>query len=363
MIRILQVVTHMNRGGLETMLMNYYRHIDRDKMQFDFLVHRPYRADYDDEIESMGGRIYRIGKLVPWSGSYKKELRAFFAEHPEYRIIHVHQDCLSGVILKEAKAAGIPVRIAHSHNANQDKDLKYPIKLFYRRLIPEYSTDLFACGKDAGEWMFRNAPFRVLANAIDAAQYAPDEGKRIFARESLGIGRDTFIVGHVGSFTPHKNHLGLIDIFEAIHRKNPDSVLLLVGNDKRPLADRIKETVKEKGLDQCVIFTGVRSDVPDLLQAMDAFVFPSLYEGLPVTLIEAQSSGLRCFVSDRVSAECDVTGLIESISLESPAEKWAECVLAGDHGHTDTYEKIAAAGYDITENARWLRNFYEDKAK
>ena len=135
-IRILQVVTHMERGGLESMLMNYYRYIDRKKVQFDFLVHRQERAAFDDEIESLGGKIYRLPRLVPWSKNYLSALNCFFDEHPEYKVVHVHQDCLSSVILKVAARHNVPVRIAHSHNANQDRNLKYPIKLWYRRSIP-----------------------------------------------------------------------------------------------------------------------------------------------------------------------------------------------------------------------------------
>ena len=134
MVRVLQVVTKMDRGGLETMLMNYYRHIDRDKVQFDFLTHRKERGAYDTEIEEMGGIIYRLPRLVPWSRSYKHALNQFFVEHPEYRIIHVHQDCLSSVILKVAEQHGVPVRIAHSHNSSQDKNIKYLIKIHF--LLP-----------------------------------------------------------------------------------------------------------------------------------------------------------------------------------------------------------------------------------
>lgn len=178
MIRVLQVVTNMDRGGLESMLMNYYRHIDREKIQFDFLVHRQERAAFDDEIETLGGRIYRLPRLVPWSKSYLSALNRFFDEHTGYKVVHVHQDCLSSVILKAAKQHDIPVRIAHSHNANQDKNLKYPIKLWYKRSIPEYATNLFACGKDAGDWMFGGASYQIINNAIDVAAYTYDSTKR-----------------------------------------------------------------------------------------------------------------------------------------------------------------------------------------
>ena len=177
-IRVLQVVTHMDRGGLESMLMNYYRHIDREKIQFDFLVHRQERAAFDDEIETLGGRIYRLPRLVPWSKSYLSALNRFFDEHTEYKVVHVHQDCLSSVILKAAKQHDVPVRIAHSHSANQDKNLKYLIKLWYKRSIPEYATNLFACGKDAGDWMFGGASYQIINNAIDVAAYTYDPTKR-----------------------------------------------------------------------------------------------------------------------------------------------------------------------------------------
>lgn len=155
-IRVLHVVTYMGRGGLETMLMNYYRHIDRTKVQFDFLVHRDFEADYDQEINELGGRIYHVSKLIPWSRKYKQELKCFFRDHPEYSIVHVHQDCLSSVALKCAEECGIPVRIAHSHNINQDKNIKYLIKLHYMKNIPKYATDCFACSVEAGEWMLRD---------------------------------------------------------------------------------------------------------------------------------------------------------------------------------------------------------------
>ena len=220
-IRILHVVTYMGRGGLETMIMNYYRHIDRSKVQFDFLTHRDFRADYDDEIESLGGKLYRLPRLVPWSRSYRLALDAFFAAHPEYRIVHVHQDCLSSVILKAASKCGVPVRIAHSHSSSQDKNLKYLIKLYYRRWIPHYATDLYACGKQAGDWMFMGHPFRIVNNAIDAAAYAYSPEKAALVRHNLGIGKDSLVLGHVGRFSPTKNHTYLLDVFKAQRKAAP----------------------------------------------------------------------------------------------------------------------------------------------
>ena len=219
-MRVLQVVTHMDRGGLETMLMNYYRHMNREKVQFDFLTHRQERAAYDDEIEALGGKIYRLPRLVPWSKSYLAALDQFFDDHPEYKIVHVHQDCLSSVILKAAEKHGVPVRIAHSHNANQDKNLKYPIKLWYRRDIPRYATNLFACGKDAGDWMFGNTPYQIINNAIDTAEYTYALTKRTEMRRQFGFA-DDLVIGHVGRFNPQKNHPFLLSIFAALLKKEP----------------------------------------------------------------------------------------------------------------------------------------------
>lgn len=356
-IRILHVVTYMGRGGLETMIMNYYRQMDRTKVQFDFLVHRDFRADYDDEIERLGGRIYRIGRLIPWSGAYQRALDAFFAAHPEYRVVHVHQDCLSAVILKAAKKHGVPVRIAHSHNSSQDKNLKYLLKLYYKRQIPTYATALFACGKDAGDWMFGGKPYTVVNNAIDAAQYRYRQARACEVRQALGIAEEAFVIGHVGRFCPVKNHAFLLDVFDQLHRENERAVLLLVGDGE--LRSSMEEKAKAMGLEDRVLFTGVRSDVCDLMQAMDVFVFPSLYEGLPVSLVEAQAAGLPCVISDGVPEACMLMDLVQRVDLEESARQWAERILKVKATvRRDRYDEIAASGYDIVTNAAWLQQYY-----
>jgi len=361
-IRVLHVVTYMGRGGLETMLMNYYRNIDRSKVQFDFLAHRDFRADYDDEIEALGGRIFRLPRLVPWSRDYRKALDSFFADHPEYKIVHVHQDCLSSVILKAAHKRDVPVRIAHSHSGSQDKNLKYLIKLWYKRAIPAYATELFACGKEAGDWMFAGAPFRVLNNAIDTKKYVydPEVDRRI--RKSLEIPEDAFVIGHVGRFQAVKNHSFLLDVFAKAKQQKEDAVLLLVGDgDLRP---EMEEKAVSLGISDSVIFTGVRSDVPELMQAMDVFVFPSLYEGVPVTLIEAQAAGLPCIVSEGVPAEAAKTGLVKHLPLSAGAAAWtAEVLKTRGTARQDTAEQIIQSGYDIEANAQWLQNFYLEQWK
>ena len=357
MIRVLQVVTYMGRGGLESMFMNYYRHVDRAQVQFDFLVHRRERADFDDEIEALGGKIYRLPRLVPWSRRYLSALNRFFDAHPEYRIVHVHQDCLSSVILKAAARHHVPVRIAHSHSANQDKNLKYPVKLWYKRAIPRYATNLFACGKDAGAWMFGGAPFQTINNAIDVTTYTYDPARRQEIRRRFGL-EAKLTVGHVGRFNPPKNHPFLLDVFAALLKREPGTVLLLAGGgEDMPV---IQDKAQALGIAGHVRFLGVRSDVADLMQAMDVFVFPSRYEGLPVTMVEAQAAGLPCLISDRVPPECILTdGLVDVLPLSAAPEAWAEEILKKRaFPRTDRRAEIAAHGFDISAEAGKLQEFY-----
>ncbi len=361
-VRVLQVVTTMDRGGLETMLMNYYRHVDREKVQFDFLVHRQERAAYDDEIEALGGTIYRLPRLVPWSGAYLSALDAFFDGHPEYRVVHVHQDCLSSVILKVAARHGVPVRIAHSHSASQDKNLKYPVKLWYKRAIPQYATDLFACGEGAGGWMFSGASYQIVNNAVDVGIFAYDTIKRKKIRHQLDI-ESELSIGHVGRFDHPKNHPFLLEIFSALLNEEPNAVLLLVGGGED--MPKMQAKAQALGISEHVRFLGVRSDVADLMQAMDVFVFPSLYEGLPVTMVEAQAAGLPCIISDKVPPECILTdGLVDVMPLSAKPEVWAERILAKRaFERTDRREEIAAHGFDITTEAVKLQEFYLEAAK
>ena len=353
-IRILHVVTYMGRGGLETMLMNYYRAIDRTKVQFDFLTHRDFRADYDDEIEALGGKIYRLPNLNPFSRSYLGALDRFFREHPEYHIVHSHLDCMSAIPLKAAKKHGVPVRIGHAHNSNQPRDAKYLLKLFYKRMIAGQATQLFACSDEAGRWMFGNADFRVLNNAIDAGKYAFDAAIRSEVRHELGLPADALVVGHVGRFDPQKNHRFLVEIFEKMPE---DARLLLVGDGV--LRPDVEQQAEALGIRDRILFTGVRTDVDRLLQAMDVFLMPSLFEGLPVSIVEAQAAALPCLISDKVPIECKKTDLVTQIPLDASPAEWAEAVLsAAEAPRGDTLAQIREAGFDIRANAEWLQNYY-----
>ncbi|QTE68779.1 glycosyltransferase family 1 protein [Clostridiales bacterium] len=364
-IRILQVVTHMNRGGLETMVMNYYRKIDRSRVQFDFLTHRPEseKKDYDEEIKSLGGKIYHIQELNPFSLRYRASLKTFFEEHPEYRVIHVHQDCLSSVILKVAKECGVKTRIAHCHSSNQDINIKYPIKLYYKRFIATYATDLMSCGKKSGEWMFgKSSKFTILPNAIDTGLFVYSEGIRNSVRTNLGFNKSDIVIGHVGRFSKVKNHSFMIDLFKLIHGNNENYKMVFVGD-----GILMRETInkaEQLGLkvNEDIIFLGLRSDVPELMQAMDIFLLPSKYEGMPMSIVEAQSTGLRCFISDKVPYDCVLTNLVTQLSLKLSIERWADEIMKSCIVDRNQYQSaIIEAGYDITKNAKFLENYYLSK--
>lgn len=368
-LRVLVLDTVMDRGGAETMMMNYLRHMDRNKVTYDFLVNREYKAAYEDEIESLGGRIYRMCPMYPqYFGRYKKEFRAFLSAHPEYRVIHSNLEERSYFGLRIAKEMGVPVRIAHAHNRPVGFDLKSIFREYFRWRLPKYTTYMFACGQEAGDWLFgakNRAKVIQQRNAIDTAQYRYDPAVRVEVRGEFGTADGAFVLGHVGRFFPQKNHTFLIDIFSALHKIRPDSELWLVGGGelKDELKNQIRQKVDALGLHDSVRFLGVRSDVNRIMQGMDAFVLPSLFEGLPVTMIEAQSAGLPCTISDRVPQQCNVSGDVQIVPLDAAPEQWAARIIAQADAWTQNQrehgaDKVRDAGFDIVRNAAWLQDFY-----
>lgn len=370
-IHVLVLDTVMDRGGAEAMIMNYMRNINRDVIQFDFLTNRDYRAAYEDEIERLGGRVYHMCPMYPGKfRQYKREVREFLKEHPEYQIIHSNLEERSYFALKEAKKLGVPVRISHSHNRPLGFNLKLIMRYYFRFMLKYYNTHMFSCGVEAGDWLYgkkNRDKVIVMNNAIDAKQYTYDAEKAKEMRRALGVEEDRTLIGHVGRFFAQKNHSFLIDIFKAIHDKDANTVLLLVGGGEQD--DRLKNEMKQKvadlGLTDCVQFLGVREDVNEVMQAFDLFLLPSLFEGLPVTMVEAQASGLPCVISDKVPIQCDITGNVKVVALEDSPEKWAEVVLdyVKKFERRNTFEVIQKAGFDIQENVKWLEGFYKEIIK
>lgn len=357
MVRILQCVNNMHRAGLETMLMNYYRNIDRTKLQFDFLTHRKDRAAYDDEIEQLGGRIYRAPRLYPQNyPAYFSYMRAFFAEHPEYKIMHAHIDSMSYLPLLAGKHAAVPVRIAHSHNTSIDRDLKYPLKQFFRYRLPTAATHRFACGEEAGQFLFRGEDFKVIPNAVDAARFRYDPAVRRDMREALQL-HGKVAVGHVGRFAYAKNHKFILEIFHAFWKSQPNAVLVLVGTGEKE--QEMKERAVALGLEKQVLFLGSRSDVHALYQAMDVFLMPSLFEGVPVVGIEAQISGLPCLFSDAVPEEVAFSPKSRFLSLGQSAQQWAQAVAEAVQQERDG-DVYVPDKYDVQRAAIHLQQQYLD---
>lgn len=363
-IRVLQVVTIMNRGGLETMLMNYYRKLDKTKIQFDFMTNRLERGHYDDEIEALGGKIYRLSPIKPGNyNKYFKELDEFFKEHKEYKVVHSHINENSGFVLKAAKKAGIECRIAHSHLSDLKLDYKYPFRVYARRNLKGNVSDYFACSQRAGEWLFgkeisSSGKVTVLNNAVDTEKFKINKDIRDKVRMELGI-EDKKVIGHVGRFNPQKNHEFLIDVFNEVYKKDKGTVLLLIGDGY--LKEKIEDKVKKLNLEQGVKFLGVREDIPELMQGMDLFLFPSQFEGLAVVMVEAQAAGLKVITSTGVTKESDITNNVEFIDLSKGAEYWADIVLNSDFKKRDYINLMIKKGYDSTNNVKWLSDFYLKK--
>lgn len=364
-IRVLQVATIMNRGGLETMLMNYYRQMDRRKIQFDFMVHRLEKGHYDDEILRLGGRIYRMPQIRPGNyRTYFKKLDQFFTEHLEYRVVHSHINENSSFVLRAAKRAGVPCRIAHSHLSDLGIDLKLPFRIYARMAMKDNPSTYFACSKNAGRWLFgskqsEEKKITVLNNAVNVDEFRFNESIRMAVRKELQA-ENKLVLGHIGRLNKQKNHNFLIDIFKAVHEKNADTVLVMVGEGH--LRSSIEEKVRSLGLIEHVRFLGVREDIPYLMQGFDLFLFPSLFEGLPVVMVEAQAAGLRCVVSDSITQETDVTGRVDFISLKESPGVWADRILSTTYEHEDTLELLRRSGYDTATMADWLSQYYFEYA-
>ena len=363
-LRILHVVTSMNRAGLETMLMNYYRAIDRSKIQFDFLVHRDKEGDYDNEIKPMGGRIYHLPSIsFAHLIDYNKKACDFFVNHPEYSIVHSHLDSLSALPLAAAKKANISTRIAHSHTSNFDSGLKKPIRNMTKRLIPKYATDFFGCSDEAIEFMFGKRAAKngiVINNAIDTSKFTFNKKTRKKIRKEFSLSDSNFVIGHVGRFNYPKNHEFIVSVFNELLKEEPSAKLILVGDGENK--STIEKQISDLGISKSVIMTGIRNDIHDIMQAMDVFLMPSRYEGLPVVSIEAQASGLPCVFSDVVTAGLDITGNCRFISLKLNAKEWAEVIL-DFKGYTrcDTSRNIEIAGYNSHSEASKLKDYYTDR--
>lgn len=357
-IRVLHILQRMEAGGTQALLMNIFRNMDRDKVQFDFLVEYPDKQFYDDEILKLGGKIYYSNVRNDFNIlKFIKKLKKIIKEN-NYKIVHVHTYSIGYFCLKAAKECQVPIRIAHSHNNETVHDFKYLPKLLLQKIYTIYANYLFACSKEAGRYLFKNKEFEVLNNAIDSKKFIYNEDIRKNMRKTLGL-EDSFVVGHVGRFHPQKNHKFLINIFSKIKEKKDNSKLLLIGSGE--LEDDIKKQVKELSLQDDVIFLGNRKDINDLYQCMDVFLFPSLFEGLGIVAIEAQASGTPIVCSNMLPKETEVSDIYIKLDLKKPAEEWAEKVIDianRNQVKQNLQQNIIDAGFDLSSTVKMLQNFY-----
>jgi glycosyltransferase involved in cell wall biosynthesis len=350
------------------MIMNLYRAIDRRRIQFDFMVHTNQRADYDDEIEALGGRIYRVPAFWGFNPlSYQAALRRHFTNHPEHRVIHGHIASCAALYLGVARQFG-RTTICHSHSSSNGNLLEKLLLGVAHRPIPRVADYLVACSDDAacnkfGKDAHHRANYRFIANAVDTEAYAFDPQARAEVRQELGLG-DATIIGHVGRFVDVKNHLFLLEVFRDYRAKNSQAHLLLVGDGH--LRPTVEKKAAELGLSPFVTFTGVRGDVSRLMSAMDLFCVPSKYEGLPVVTVEAQACGLPTLISTGVPDQAVVTDLARRFPLLDGAEGWArhiETALAQAPPHRGLGAvQVAQAGFDVKTTAAWLADFYDSIA-
>ncbi|XZF76227.1 glycosyltransferase family 1 protein [Bacillus sp. AL-1R] len=327
-IRVLHVVGAMNRAGTETMLMNIYRNIDRKKVQFDFISYSLQEAHYDEEIISLGGRIIRLSKTQSI-----KELYNAMKKYGPYDVVHSHTLFHCGIANVAALMAGVSVRISHAHTT-LDKSNSLVRKVYIkimRFMINHLSTNLMACSKGAGSYLFgeksiTKKKYSFFPNLIDYSMFLKEPRKEVIQFKKEKKISENIVIGHIGRFIETKNHKFLLEIMESIIKKEPSIRLVLVGDGD--LKIQIEKEVNDAKLNEYIVFTGIRSDIPTLLHSMDLFVFPSLYEGLGLVLLEAQASGLPCIVSEAIQPEADLNlGLITKISISDGAEVWADTIL------------------------------------
>ena len=361
-IKILQIFTVLNKGGAETNLMNYYRNMDKNEFQMDFLVHRE-NGFFEQEILNSGSNIYRLPPILPWKlKEYKRAVKDFFDQHSDYDIIHGQCSELGVFIYEEAKRRNIPVIIAHAHNNRMDRDKKLVFRLLWKKRMRKSINTYFTCGKEAAENLFGKklaSKSYQMNNAIEVENFKFNSSIRDSKRKELGADEFYNII-NIGRFNSQKNQLFLLDVLAEIIKKNTNYKLFLVGDGE--LKTQILEKIKKLKIERNVELLGIRNDIPELLQAMDVFLFPSLFEGFGIAFLEAQASGMKCIVSETVALDSHlIQENVQVISLKENAEQWANKILEiKNFERKDVSKTIKEKGYDIKENAKKLEKKYRE---
>ena len=365
MVRVLQIIGIVCGGGVEAVIMNYYRHIDRTKIQFDFVVDGYEKTILDDEITSLGGRVYHVEPYRKNILRYMKQIYNIVHDN-HYDIVHSNMNTLSVFSLFPAWLAGANQRILHNHStAVRSEGLRSVMKTILRPFAPLFANRYAACSRLAGEWMYgkkmmANRKVTIINNAIDLDEYAFSSETRQKYRKDLNISDDTLIIGHVGRFMYQKNHAFLIEIFKGIVKRHPNAMLLLIGDGE--LRPEIEMKVQAYHLSEKVRFLGLRKDVKALYNCMDIFVLPSWYEGLPVVAVEAQANGLPIILSDKVTNESILTSSATVLSLSEGTDKWVKTILDESINRNKMAKKqLQNAGFDIHMKGASLLEWYIKK--
>lgn len=365
-IKILQVGMSESIGGMETYLMEQYRHLDRKKTQYDFVnITGNGPMAYSDEILNNEDKIFSV---------CRRSLNPLKHYYDWFKFLKCHRGEYAGIVLNAcnlyyvfpmvlSRLMGIPYRIIHSHSSGDALAIGIFRKCLItlnRYLLYWGATDYWACSDLAGKWMFRGKKFQIIHNAIDIDKFSFNSDIRQQKRHELGI-ENKFVIGHVGRFSHPKNHEFLINIFNEIYKTEKNAILLLVGDvvEDDDYCKQTKYLVREFGLQDKVLFLGLRTDISEIMQAMDCFVLPSYFEGFSIVGLEAQAAGLPCFVSDVITSELAITTLIQYISLNEDSEVWAKKIVQMENFHrTNMSSQIDAAGYNICKEVRKIENFY-----
>lgn len=359
-IRVLQMIGSLNVGGSQAMIINLFKNIDRSKVQFDFIVDRNDELHYKDLIESLGGKIYYLPRFRGNNAfEVKSAWRTFLQNHPEYKVLHSHVRSYASLYIPVAKKYGLKT-IIHSHNTSSGKGLSAVYKALLQFPLRFQADYFIGCSKEAGEWLFGKKRvsgdrYFMLQNAVDIEKLKFNREIRDEYRRDLKLGDDICFI-HVGRFTPQKNHMFLLDVFAEIVKQHPSSRLLVLGDGD--LRGSIEEKIKELNLWDKVSLLGNRNDVHNILQAADCFLFPSLFEGLPVTAVEAQAAGVPCYISDTVTKDIKVSELARYLPIDKGAKFWADRILSDDISRIDVSKKIKDAGFDVKETAKKMELFY-----
>lgn len=363
-LKVLHVVGAMNRAGTETMLMNIYRNIDRKKIQFDFISYSQNEAHYDQEIECLGGRVIRLRKTQS-----VKEIYNAIKKYGPYDVVHSHTLFHCGIANLAAQLAGVKIRIAHSHTTldTNESYIRTIYKSLMRKLIHLTSTKLLACSKGAAQYLFGDKDLvkikdSYFPNVVDYTKFLKQPINEVVEFKKKEDLENKIVIGHIGRFMDAKNHSFLIETMKCILKKDNRFTLLLVGDGE--LRERIEAEAKKSGIDSHIRFVGIRDDIPTLLHSMDLFVFPSLYEGLGLVLLEAQACGLPCIVSEAIQPEADLKiGLMTQLILNKGPEVWADTIRTGFYKKEENIKNILNGfekeGYSLSKGISNLMDIYQ----